>query len=148
MGYRLPDEKRLRSVLAEVVESSGGVRTLGRLADLVGEALARDDPRYRVSRERLRRVAVTSAQIRVQIHTRRSPSRRLREACPVCGSRMKRLENQTLSGTRVVLEARCPTCPYWTGRARRIPTRYVFQSRHAPDDNGQTPKTNADMSTH
>lgn len=129
MGYRLPDENRLRSVLVEVVDRSGGVRTLNRLVDLVGQALARDDPRYRVSGERLRRIAVTSEAIRVQIHTRRSPSRRLQKSCPVCGSRMKRLENETLSGTRVVLEARCPTCPYWTGRARRIPTRYVFQSR-------------------
>ncbi len=130
MGYRLPDETRLRVVLTDVVDRSGGVRTLSRLVDLVGDALAQDDPRYRVSAERLRRIAVTSDKIRVQIHTRRSGSKRLKKACPVCGSRMKRLENQTLTGSRVILEARCPTCPYWTGRARRIPTRYVFQSRH------------------
>lgn len=128
MGRRV-DPERLEHALVHVLERSGGVRTLNRLVERVNEALAEDDPQYRVSPERLRRVAATHPRLRVQIHTRRAETRRLRPDCPVCGHGLERVENQTLSGSRVVLEARCTACPYWTGRARRVPVRYAFHMR-------------------
>ncbi len=102
---------------------------MNRLVHLVNDKLAQEDPRYRVSAQRVRRVAATHPRLRVQIHTRRAEARSLLKHCPVCGHPLQRVENQTLSGSRVVLEARCTACPYWTGRARRIPVRYVFHKR-------------------
>jgi hypothetical protein len=126
MGTRRAREAQLRRSLKRVLQRAGGVGTLTHLVELVNEELEREDPSHRVSGPRLRRIAVTEPEVRVVIHTRRAQSTRLSKTCPVCRSSLKRVENRTLTGDRVTLEARCTVCPYWTGRARRIPTRYGF----------------------
>jgi prepilin signal peptidase PulO-like enzyme (type II secretory pathway) len=49
-------------------------------------------------------------------------------SCPVCGSPLKPIKNQTLAGGSVVLGQRCTRCDYWTHRARRVPVRYLISS--------------------
>ena len=36
------------------------------------------------------------------------------------------VKNQTIWGGEVTLEFRCRRCGYWTGKKKRVPTRYVF----------------------
>jgi hypothetical protein len=49
-------------------------------------------------------------------------------ACPVCGSALRPIKNQTLAGDSVVLGQRCTRCDYWTHRTRRVPVRYLISS--------------------
>jgi C4-type Zn-finger protein len=46
--------------------------------------------------------------------------------CPVCGGSLKNVKNLTIYGGKVTIEFSCKNCGYWTGKKKRIPTRYVF----------------------
>jgi len=41
-------------------------------------------------------------------------------------TKKKRVKNLTIWGGEVTIEFRCNKCGYWTGKKKRIPTRYVF----------------------
>jgi hypothetical protein len=129
MGYRVPSERVLRDAIAGVVARSGGVGSLTQLTALVAAELERRDARLRVSTDRVRRLAALIPEVRLRITTRPGAGGPLSATCPVCGSPMRAVRNRTLKGQEVFLEARCRRCPYWTGRTRRIPTRYTFQAR-------------------
>ena len=90
------------------------------------------NPLYKVSGPRVRRAALRSGLIRLEIHCRETTERRAIYKCPVCSTKLKQVKNQTVYGGTVTLEHRCPGCGYWTGVKRRVPTRYVFtlNSKH------------------
>jgi hypothetical protein len=50
-------------------------------------------------------------------------------ACPVCGSKVKKIQNKTLKGGFITTGYRCTACPYHTGLPVRLPARYVFSIR-------------------
>lgn len=126
MGYRIPSEDTLQEAVRRVLTRTGGVGSLIHLLELVADELHRKDPKYRVGPVRLRRVASRMTALRTTIYTRRGASDELQDHCPVCGAELKTVRNRTLTGGDVPLEARCPACPYWSGRERRVPVRYTF----------------------
>ena len=60
--------------------------------------------------------------------------------CPVCGGQMKAMKNITIYGGTVTLGHKCKRCGYWTGKTRRVPSRYIFTLR-------RTGATNKEPST-
>lgn len=126
MAYRIPSEETLRDAVRRVLTQHRGIGSLKGLTEEVAEVLRKQDPRYRIGPERVRRVASRMNAVRTTIQTRRAPRGPQRERCPVCGGKMKSVRNRTLGGDAVALEARCSQCPYWTGRERRVPVRYTF----------------------
>lgn len=129
MAYRIPSEDTVRDALRRVLSQHRGTGSLKELTGLVSAALQEDDPRYRISTERVRRIASRMNAIRTTIHTRRATQVPHRSRCPVCGGRLETVKNRTLGGDEVALEARCTQCPYWTGREERVPVRYLFHLR-------------------
>jgi hypothetical protein len=91
-------------------------------------ALRRDEPLAVVGGRRLRRLLLGLPGVRMTVrYTEREPGPPL-TSCPVCGSPLKPIRNQTLAGDSVVLGQRCTRCDYWTHRTRRVPVRYVISS--------------------
>jgi len=91
-------------------------------------SLRREEPLAAISGRRLRRLLIALPGVRLSVHyTERPPGAPL-TACPVCGSPLKPIRNQTLGGESVVLGQRCTRCDYWTHRARRVPVRYLISS--------------------
>ncbi len=91
-------------------------------------ALRRDEPRAVIGGRRLRRLLIDVPGVRLTVrYTEREPVSPLR-VCPVCGSSLKPIRNQTLAGDSVVLGQRCTRCDYWTHRNRRVPVRYLISS--------------------
>ncbi len=115
--------------LRRVLSRTGGVRSLSQLVALVAEDLQKRDPGYRLGPERVRRVAARMNAVKTTIYARRGDGGGPDRECPVCGAALERVRNRTLSGGSIELQARCTECPYWTGRVRRIPTRYAFALR-------------------
>ena len=126
MGYRIPSEETLQEAVRRVLTRTGGAGSLTHLMELVVDELHRTDPTYRIGPVRLRRVASRMNALRTTIYTRRGNAKALQEHCPVCSATLVTVRNQSLTGGAVPLEARCPECPYWSGRERRVPVRYTF----------------------
>ena len=63
---------------------------------------------------------------KVEIQTREAEEKSRNVRCPVCGSKTKRIQNETVYGGKVTLGYKCRSCGYWTGMKRRVPTRYIF----------------------
>jgi hypothetical protein len=91
-------------------------------------SLRRDEPLATVGGRRLRRLLVDLPGVRLTVHYKERPPRRPLVVCPVCGSELKPIRNQTLTGESVVLGQRCARCDYWTHRQRRVPVRYLISS--------------------
>ena len=129
MAYKIPDESILVEIIERVMRQEGIVDSQSLLLKEVRKHLNRMDPEYRVSAQRLRKIAIKMKNIRVEIRckiTDRSPDDM--KTCPVCGEDMERIENMTLDGKKITVGYRCTFCPYWTGMRLRVPIRYIFRS--------------------
>jgi hypothetical protein len=91
-------------------------------------ALRRDEPLATISGRRMRRLLIALPGVRLSVRYRERPDSAPLTSCPVCGSPLKPIRNQTLAGESIVLGQRCTRCDYWTHRTRRVPVRYLISS--------------------
>jgi uncharacterized protein with PIN domain len=122
---KIATEKEVLRVLRLLFNKRKVVNSQRQLKKLVDEYLKKK----RVSRYRLRNIAIKSGFIKLEIHSREGDPERVLTRCPVCDTSLKRVKNLTIWGGRVTIEFRCPLCGYWTGKKKRIPTRYVFHKK-------------------
>ncbi|MGI0070458.1 MAG: hypothetical protein ACRECT_00010 [Thermoplasmata archaeon] len=127
--FRRPADEDVRRTARRLVR--GGRATFGSQAQFRGallRALRREEPLAVIGGRRLRRLLLDVPGVRLTVHyTEREVAPPLSK-CPVCGSELRPIRNQTLSGDSVVLGQRCTRCDYWTHRSRRVPVRYLITS--------------------
>ena len=126
MSYRIPTSEVLAEAIRDVLRRRPTVGSQRRLTELVLRELKGIDEDYTASEERIRKVAIDSGSAKIEIHCREGEERSRYTRCPVCGSKMNRIRNETVFGGTVTLGYKCTKCPYWTGLKRRMPIRYVF----------------------
>jgi len=128
--HRARDEQVV-AVVVQVILREGTVATQTRLAKLVNKELAKRDPKsYHVTPARVRMLAARSGLVGLAIRARLDGPVREMRSCPVCGSKLKRTENRTLTGKSAATGYRCTRCPWWTGaRELRVPHHYTFHAR-------------------
>lgn len=130
MAYRVPTAEVLAVAIANALRESPTVSSQRRLAELVREKLGELDPSYAVTEERVRRTAISAGLVKLEVLTRDTGKRRKATHCPVCGSKLERVRNRTITGGTVTIGRRCESCQFQMGRTQRVPTRYVFSSAH------------------
>lgn len=126
MSYYIPSDKQVEHALKKVLTRFRTIPSQNRLKDLVTNALTSKKKEYGVSAKRLRTIALKTDFVQLEIHSREGDPQKVLTRCPVCGTLLKRVKNLTIWGGEVTLEFQCPFCKYWTGKKKRIPTRYVF----------------------
>jgi transposase-like protein len=126
MSYRVPTAEVLAVAISDVLREHGAISSQRLFAEFVLEKLKRLDKDYAVSEERVRRVAIQSGLVKVEVETRDSGVRTKMGRCPVCGARMRKVRNETIYGGSVILGYRCTSCPYSMGTTKKIPTKYIF----------------------
>lgn len=126
MNYNIPSDELVEKALKEVLKEFRTVNSQNSLKKLVTKKLNKKKKKYGVSGTRLRNIALKNNFVKIEIHTREGDPKKLLNKCPVCGSPLKKLKNLTIWGGEVTIEYRCSKCKYWTGKKKRIPTRYVF----------------------
>ena len=126
MSYSIPSDEKIEKALLEVLKDFRTVNSQNNLKKLVTKKLNKKKKKYGVSSSRLRHIALNSDFVKIEIHTREGDPRKLLNKCPVCGGSLKKIKNLTIWGGEVTIEFRCSKCSYWTGKKKRIPTRYVF----------------------
>jgi len=127
MSYHIPSDEQVQKALKKIFSKRRTINSQIRLKNLVEEELKTKDKNYGVSNTRLRNIAINSDFIKLEIHSREGDPHKTMNKCPVCGHSFKNVKNLTIWGGEVTIEFRCDNCGYWTGKKKRIPTRYVFQ---------------------
>lgn len=129
MSYKIPTDEEVLRAIKNVMSTYGVVNSQTKLKELVERELRGTDKDYHVSPRRLRVLALSSDDVRVEIHCRESDTKKGINKCPVCNHKLKFVKNKTIFDGVVIIGHECTHCPYWTGLKRRVPTRYVFTAR-------------------
>jgi hypothetical protein len=129
MPYHIPSDEQVIQAVRQVFRKYRSVTTQHRLKILVERELSEKDKNFSVTGARLRLLIVTNNLATIEIHSREGDPRKILARCPVCTYGLNRVKNQTIWGGEVTLEFRCGRCGYWTGKKKRIPTRYVFHQK-------------------
>lgn len=124
-----PRDEEVVAALAVVFARFDKVETQHRLRKLVAEELARRKRPATVSGSRVRLLAIRAGLVHMETRTKEGDGIDGRKECPVCRARLRRVQNRTLTGGRVLVGLRCAACGYRTGRKLEVPTRYVFHRR-------------------
>ncbi len=126
MSYHIPSDEQIEKALVKVLNKFHTVQSQSRLKQLINKSLDTKKKKFGVTGERIRKVAISSDFVRLEIHSREGDPKKLLTKCPVCEGHLKKVKNLTIWGGEVTIEFRCSTCGYWTGKKKRVPTRYVF----------------------
>lgn len=126
MSYHIASDKQIEKTLSKVLKKFRTVESQIKLKKLVEKELSKKKKKYSVSGGRLRKIAINSSYVKLEIHTREGDPKKPMTKCPVCGSDLKKLKNLTIWGGEVTIELRCSKCNYWTGKKKQVPIRYVF----------------------
>lgn len=128
MGYMVPSDEEVLGALTRVMAREGTVPSQRELREDVLEELRILEGAYQVSGPRVRRLAVRSRYVDLDI-TLGTTDRDPPDECPVCGGEFEKIRNKTLDDEVVTIGWSCLRCPYWTGEDRRVPLRYTFHSK-------------------
>ncbi|MDH7506536.1 MAG: hypothetical protein QHH15_01945 [Candidatus Thermoplasmatota archaeon] len=126
MGYHIATDDQIKQVIKKIFKKSRTVSSQNNLKKLVEKELSTKKKKFGVTASRIRNIALNSDFIKLEIHTRKGDPKKLLYKCPVCKSDLHRVKNLTIWGGEVTIELNCKNCGYWTGKEKRIPTRYVF----------------------
>ena len=126
MSYHIPSDNQIEVALKKILNKNRTIQSQKKLKQLIVKELNSKKKTFGVSESRLRKIAINSNFVKLEIHSREGDPSRLLAKCPVCGSTLKRVKNLTIWGGEVTIEFNCSNCSYWTGKKKRIPTRYVF----------------------
>ena len=129
MNYHIPSDEQVQKALKKIFLKSRTIDSQTKLKNLVESELKTKDKNYGVSNSRLRNIAINSNFIKLDIHSREGDPHKTLNKCPVCNYSLKNVKNLTIWGGEVTIEFRCDNCGYWTGKKKRIPTRYIFQAK-------------------
>ena len=129
MKYHIASDEQIRKSLDHVLKKYRTINSQFKLRKLVNDDLKSNKIKYTVSPQRLRNIAVQSNFVKLEIHTREGDPKKIMTKCPVCSSSLNRVKNLTIWGGEVTIEFNCSKCGYWTGKKKRIPTRYIFHKK-------------------
>jgi hypothetical protein len=126
MHYHIPSDEQVLIGLEKVLKEFRTVHSQNKLKTLVSKKISTKKKKYNVSGSRLRNLAINSDFVKLEIQSREGDPKKIMTKCPVCNNTLKRVKNLTIWGGEVTIEFRCNKCSYWTGKKKRIPTRYIF----------------------
>jgi hypothetical protein len=129
MSYHIPSDEKIEAELKKVLKKFRTVHSQSKLKRLVLKELNKTKKKFGLTGNRLRNIALNSDFIKLEIHSREGDPKKLMNKCPVCNSALKRVKNLTIWGGEVTIEFKCKKCGYWTGKKKRIPTRYIFHMK-------------------
>ncbi|MCL1904888.1 MAG: hypothetical protein FWG19_02035 [Methanomassiliicoccaceae archaeon] len=124
--YRIPNDDRLEDAIRAVMKRNRQILSQNAMKELVLKELRKEDEDYRVSGERIRKVAVDRDILRIEIEYNLYDEMSAPNVCPVCGFPMEVINNSTLDGRDTDIGRKCTKCTYQIGLRKKTPGRYTF----------------------
>ena len=128
MTYSIPSDEKVIDAIFYVMYRHPQVRSQREMVDLVTTELNRSGEDYRISGQRIRRLAIRNDMLVLSISYNESEGE-LPTSCPVCGGNLTSVMNSTLDGGTIEVCRRCDACPYTIGTTKRVPGRYSFTGK-------------------
>ena len=129
MPYSIPSDERLSEAIFIVMYRNQQVRSQSEMTGLVLKEINKDGSDYRVSGERIRRLAVNRGLTHVSIDYNDAEDKDLPETCPVCRNPLVGINNTTLDGRETQVLRKCLVCTYSVGTKMRMPGKYTFTKK-------------------
>lgn len=129
MTYHVPSDEKVIKAVQKVFSKYNTVTSQHKLKQLIEKELNTKKKHFQVSEYRLRNIVLKSDLVTIEIHSREGDPDKILNRCPVCEDPLQRVKNLTIWGGKVTIEFRCKNCGYWTGKKKRIPTRYIFHKK-------------------
>jgi len=126
MSYHIATDDQIESAIKKVLKKFRTINSQSCLKKLVEKELNIKKKKYGITGSRIRIIALNNNFIKIEIHTREGDPKKQMFKCPVCKSDLHKVKNLTIWGGEVTIELNCKKCGYWTGKKKRIPSRYVF----------------------
>lgn len=125
MTYSIPSDEILEDAIFAVLYRNNQVRSQREMVELVRRELDKKGE-FRVSGERIRKVAVNHNLARIEIRYNEFDDSDLPDLCPVCKNEMKSIYNKTLYDDTIEVKRKCSHCSYSVGQRKRLPGHYTF----------------------
>lgn len=125
--YRIPRSTEVGEAIVKVLEEYREVGSQNMLHSLVLTRLKRENQFYKLSPERVKRIASRLPGVKIFVEKRRS--RQEAKNCYVCGSKLEWIRARNLLGDTVRAGKKCVKCGFRIDRPELIPRRYVFYKR-------------------
>ena len=126
MGWKFATDEAILEAIRRALDGRKTMCSQRELREKVLRELKRAHPALTATAVRIRRLAIRSGLAHVDIQWRGTDRKTARFHCPVCGSQLKAMKNETVFGGTVTLGFSCPVCPFRTTIKRKEPTRYTF----------------------
>jgi hypothetical protein len=126
MTYHIPSDSQVRNALRKVLKKAHTIPSQTLLKSLISEELNTKKKTYGISPQRLRLIAIESPFVSLEIQSREGDPKKSLTHCPVCHHKLTQVKNLTIWGGVVTIQLHCKFCKYWTGKKKRVPTRYIF----------------------
>lgn len=133
MQKNIADDNSIVMAVREVMKTRPRIDSQRGFVNAVLSKLDSISPGARASPVRIRKAAVLSGSVRLEILYRESERPDLPEICPVCGSAMVSVRNRTLESQVAELKRNCSVCAYSTGTDVLVPARYTFVRCHVKE---------------
>lgn len=121
--YKIPSDEEIASAIKRVLSKHKEVRSQSLFHDFVLGELKVKSPYYRVSSDRVKRVASKEG---VKIIVDKRKSRIDAKSCFVCGGELATMKTKNLEGVEVAAGKICKTCGFKMDRGNLYPKRYIF----------------------
>ncbi len=125
--YKIPKDDLIARTIKEILDGHKEVGSQEALHRMVAALLNRADAAYKVSPERLRRIAAGLEDVVIRVEKMRAARRA--KACYVCGGEMKLMKARDLFGRETVAGRKCSRCGFELERNGLAPRRYIFIKR-------------------
>ncbi|NLI73700.1 MAG: hypothetical protein GX369_02865 [Euryarchaeota archaeon] len=130
MAYRVPTDEILVASIAAAIRDMEMIGSQRQFTDLVRDELHHIDPKYGITEERVRRVAINAGLVRVDVKTRDTGEILDITMCPVCSSRLKQIRGETIYRKVATIAKECPICSFSMRATRLVPVRYTFYNAY------------------
>ena len=117
-----------REVVKFVIKSVLHKRALSSQEDFssaVNKELKKVDPAYVVTGRRLRQIAASMPEVKINVELRKG---KMSRKCPVCSSSLKKVWTRNLKGRRILDGLRCQKCAYRASSGKWSPGKYRFST--------------------
>lgn len=123
---KIPSNSKVIEEIKQAVKRRLKVETQEDLSKLILRRLKRQDKKFVLSPQRVKRLALTIPSIEVKAKTKKMPKIKKIEECPICGSKIVPLKGRNLLNKQILIGYKCVNCAYTSDLEAFMPMKYAF----------------------
>lgn len=124
---KIPPDEIVATVIKKLLKENYIIGSQEQLLEKTLKALKEIDKEYAITGERLRAIAITIPEVRIDVETKRSGTPEYIKNCPNCATGLKNIFGINLYGEKIVIGFICERCGYSGTPESNKPYKYTFR---------------------